>query len=368
MNLNLNQVLRKYYRSDSDGHIKRKDMLARALGVDTTKYGSKLPPLYCSQPCPKHYDNYHIDNDEFNRIITQVYWLDSLPQMPEIFKIILSNDSKQQIIHNLINIPALPENILLNIPYDLKIFKMFCIFQAFIYDTRDARVNDDTKSMKFLDTIHFDALDSEVRTWIRAQYHTDYQIRLAEQNKLELETLTNDMIEELCSCSTIEYFNTILRDGASRNNTQIQFTTSFSQGVTDFRNKLFDPKIDIPLRADKIKIFLLGTNNKGSLVWNKGNVYKMNYATLSSSMTTLGLSVSLETYFDDYKARALYCYRNLNKANRHTHCNHKPSYWAYGYATLGDYIKNVSTTDLEEYCKVHTHCCGIWDGKPVKLA
>lgn len=366
-----NQVVRKYHRSDSDGHIQRKAMLRRVLGVDTAKYGSSLPPLYTAQPCPKHCNEYFIENDEFDRIVKQVHWIDSLPLMPELFKVILgSGKTTSEMVPALILAvqTAQQHETYLGITYDLRTFKMFCIFQAFVYDTREARVNDDTKSMKFLDAGDMGAIDSEVRTWIRAQYHSDYQVRLAEQNKKELENLTKDMVEELCSCTNIEHFNTLLRDGVKREDTHVQFTSSFSQGVADFRAKLFDPAVRVELRADKIKVFLLGIDSNGSLVWNKGNVYKMSYEVLASSMTALGLSTALSSYLDDYKARALYIYRESDKPNRHTHCNHKPSYWAYGYKTLGDYINNISADDLEEYCKVHTHCCGVWDGKPVRLA
>lgn len=161
---------------------------------------------------------------------------------------------------------------------------------------------------------------------------------------------------------------TLLRDGATRGDSRVQFVHSFSPGVSSLRTKLFDPSVPVQLRAEKIKIFLMGSDAAGTLVWNKGNVYKVGYETLRSNMHALGLSDHLAMYMNDYKARALYMYRDSDMPNRHTHCNHKPSYWAYGYKTLGDYIKNVSKEELEEYCKVHTHCCGVWDGKPVKLA
>lgn len=61
-------------------------------------------------------------------------------------------------------------------------------------------------------------------------------------------------------------------------------------------------------------------------------------------------------------------YSEPELANRHSHCNEKPSFWAYGYTTVGKYFADINTQEQEEYMKIHTNCCGIWNGKLVKPA
>ena len=69
-----------------------------------------------------------------------------------------------------------------------------------------------------------------------------------------------------------------------------------------------------------------------------------------------------------FKSKNKYMYRDSDKPNRHTHCNSKASFWAFGYKTVGAYFADITEEERQAYMQIHTHCCGIWDGKLVKPA
>jgi hypothetical protein len=45
--------------------------------------------------------------------------------------------------------------------------------------------------------------------------------------------------------------------------------------------------------------------------------------------------------------------------NKNGHGNDKPSYWAMGYYSLGDYRASVTKKAFLKYCKDHFNCCGV---------
>jgi len=47
--------------------------------------------------------------------------------------------------------------------------------------------------------------------------------------------------------------------------------------------------------------------------------------------------------------------------------NKKPSYWALGYKNLRAYFSEISKIEQNEYCKIHTHCCGIWSSSEMGI-
>jgi hypothetical protein len=362
-----NQVVRKYYRSDSDGHIKRKALLADVLGIDTIRHASALPPMFHAQPCPQHHTGYYCDNTVLKKIVTHAYWVNYLGLLPKLFEIIVSpaTDKVMSIIKLCQDPPS--QESLLDLSFNITQFKQFCIAQSFLYETRESRIDDEKLCMKIQDCGNYNDMDALIRDYVQKQYHSHYQSELSKQNKREAELLMASMIDELCNCE-IDQYCLLLKDGLTRGSVHVQFNDSYSQGVCDFRDRLFNMENQVLQRAEKIRIFLMGSTSSDVLVWNKGNVYKISYDILTEQMNTLGLADLLESILPAYKLKALHIYRGSNAPNRHTHCNPKPSYWAYGFNNLREYFDAISPEEREAYCRLHTNCCGIWDGKPVKWA
>lgn len=359
------QVIRKFFKSDSDGHIKRKEMLDKLLGIDFNKHASQLPPLFESQKVPQHCGEYFLDEKIFSDLCKRIYWLDYICMMPKMFGLALKND-----VVGLSNIVFSKENCEkeLNITFDLNKFKIFCIVQSFIFDSLAARFDETTNKMKIEDMGNETRASEFVQKYIRAQYHSHYQSELAKQNKKEYELLTSEFVNKLVDSQNVDEFNNLLKNGLTKNHVSVIFNDTYREGFSDLKNKLFDPKIECPDRENKLKVLVLGSDNNGEPVYNNGNTIKIQVPLLAEMFNDVGCSELWEKIKVVYIDKSVHIYRNPNMPNRHSHSNTKPSYWAYGYLNLGEYFNKISKEEQDAYCKEHTHCCGIWDGKPYRFA
>lgn len=364
------QIIRKFHRTDSDGQQKRKALLDKVLGVDYGLYGTPLPAMYSGADLEPHHDQYYIGTGEYQDIVSKGAWIDRITLLPSLLEACLSGDPDR--VTEVCRTAKAPETYLgLS---DLATFKLFCIAQAFIYETRESRVHDGDGDghvgahMKFTDPGHYEIMRREVSAYIRAQYDADYQVRLKEQNVKASKLLTDKLVATLIDSDSPSQFATLLRDGLTCGNIHVGFAHSFTPGASDLAKALLSPELTVPCRAEKLHIFLLGCtyDDEPALVWNAGNVYKMDYKRLLLAIGTLGLEQRLEATLRTYKDRAVHLYRS--EINRHKHSNANPSYWAYGYKNLGAYFEAITKELQLEYCKTHTHCCGIWDGVVVRLA
>ena len=177
----------------------------------------------------------------------------------------------------------------------------------------------------------------------------------------------------------IDEFIKLFKEGLTRNHVSVRIYDTFQLGFVDLRDQLFNPTIKVPLRKEKLWLFVMGTTKNTrdvkteevaavDVVWNKGNALRMSLVVLEETFKNLGLAEFWTEMFPFYKEKNIYMYRESDAPNRHTHCNSKASYWAFGYATIGKYFADISEEERQEYMKIHTNCCGIWDGKLVKIA
>ena len=125
------------------------------------------------------------------------------------------------------------------------------------------------------------------------------------------------------------------------------------KGYYNLKNKLIDEKINVPLRYEKLKAIILGRDEKGEIIWNKGNIirnYREDYKQILEKLKP-------ELWEEIKNNKINYIYRE--KENRQGHSNKKKSYWAFGYDTLEQFVKNQKEEDVEEYKNVHKNCCGL---------
>jgi hypothetical protein len=166
-------------------------------------------------------------------------------------------------------------------------------------------------------------------------------------------------------------FIDLFKTGMQRNHVSAVISDSYQLGFTALRDRLFDPKFDVKHRKFKLTVFVMGVDNiDGAPVWNKGNALR---AVPVNQLKEAFINNGFEKFWDEtvypaFKSKNKYMYRDSDKANRHTHCNSKASFWAFGYQTVGKYFSEISQAERDEYCKIHRNCCGIWDGKLVKPA
>lgn len=364
------QIMKKYHRHDSDGHIKRKEMLDKFLGIDFQKYGSKLPELFETQQVPEHYSQYHIDQQMFDDICHRIKWIDYLPRLSDMFGLALTTDSSKNLIQFLESDKSEPElEKYLDLDFSLDKFKIYCIYQGLMADTLGSRYCETTNKMTICNPGNQSLMEKEISEYIKKRYHSHYQSALAEQNKQESVILTKSMVDLMVETDIIEVYETLFKSGMTRNTTHVQISDSWKPGFSDLKEKLFDPMVQCPLRDEKLRILVLGVSKDNQIIYNKGNVLRMSLRDLEQLFSKVNCSDLWESEIRDvYIEKNIHLYRESDLANRHSHNNLKPSYWARGYKNLREYFNDICEEERAEYCQIHTNCCGVWDGKPVKWA
>jgi hypothetical protein len=295
---------------------------------------------------------------------------------------------------------------------DLATFKMNCVAQSFLFSTKVSRVfcardkgekGDDKEEkgekgdekdergndmeekgekgseskMKIQDCRNTKAMEKMIGDYIAKQHRAHYQSRLAKKEQEEREILALELVDKMMASSDIDEFCTLFKEGLKRNDVSVVIYDTYQLGYQILKEKLFDPHTTVPVRKEKLWIFVMGCrmdkskkkeNYEGEHIWNKGNVLRIPPLEMNEGFEAIGLSAFWETIYPTYKARNMYMYRDSNVPNRHSHCNSKASYWARGYSTVGKYFADITEDERKEYLSIHTHCCGIWNGKLVKLA
>ena len=367
------QVMRKLYRSDSDGYIKRKALLDRLLGIDFSKYSTELPPFFETKETPEFYSETHLDVELYNELIGKVHWLDNIVTIPEYIKNSLSGQNDKTLAMNGFTDAEICER--LGIDFDLRTFKLYCIVQSFLFSTKVDRVAMGTGEvdkpgnrgrMKIQDCGSFEAMDKMIRDYIRKQYFDEYRSRLAQKGKDEHRALAMELVDEMVSVDEMSEFKRLFGEGLTRNHVSVVISDVNKLGFVELKDALFDPSKYIPLRAKKLRILVLGVDKDDNVVWNKGNILRKSIASLSEGFEKVGLSSVWDNLYEIYKAKNVHVYRSSDLPNRHSHFNGKPSFWAYGYKNLREYFADITQEEKDEYAKIHWECCGLWHGVVVK--
>jgi hypothetical protein len=365
------QVTRKYHRSDNDKIVQRKQMFDNLLGIDYAKYGTLLPDLFTLHDNTvnvNHHREDHPNLDMLNEIFEKVYWVDKMPLLPQYILHAFNGDEGKKALLQLNKTTHQTLERILNIDFDLNTFKYLCIVQSFFYDTKASRVDDENKKMKITDCKYRDTIQSLIADYIERQYRADYQSRFAQQQQKEKEILVTELVDMMMETDSIEQYAKLFREGLTRNHVSVCINDTTRLGYIILRDRLLSVNSKVSIREPKLWIFVMGTTPSGTEVWNRGNVLRMSLSFLEKCFVDLGLSTMWSNMYPIYKKRNVYIYRDSDKPNRHTHCNHKASYWAMGYKTIGDYFNNIHETERKEYMAEHTHCCGIWNGVLTRTA
>lgn len=362
------QVLKKYYRNDSDGYIKRKQFLNDLIGIDMQKYKTDLPKLFEQQGTLNHYSTCHVNQPMFDKVNQTVHWVDYICMAPIMIGHALRNDNNAlKTMDNIVNNRSNYEK-LLGINFSLDEFKLNCMIQGMMFDTLASRYDSELNKMKIDDPGNKECFDTFLSNYIKEQYALDYKERLDAQHKEEIDVLTNDLVKQMINTDKIDEFITLFKNGLQKNHVSVDVTNIYRPGFGSLKTELFNGSNSCPLRNQKLKIMALGHDENGCLVYNNGNTMGMNPYKLKTIFINLGYETDWAQIENKYIDKNIHAYRAPDVTNHRGHCNTKPSFGAYGFKNLKEFHGNVSKEEFEEYCKVHTHCCGIWDGKPAKWA
>ena len=245
---------------------------------------------------------------------------------------------------------------------------------------KDLRVDDENQQMKIPDISTSKAatqylLDSVVSRL----YNQTYTKRVEAKQAAENAEAKQALVDQLLASKTREEFVDLMRNGiVYLDAVKAVIDNSSCDGVDVLLRGLADMALDVPCRLEKIELIVLGIDrtraepqsggdghgDDGSgdeagplIVWNRGNVLRLDLSSLASVYCTAGRAEEWAAIRAEHKARCIHVYRE--GANRHGHSNDRPSYWALGYKDMDHFKASVSQQEFDEYCAIHTNCCGF---------
>ena len=357
------QFTRKNIRSqktdDPDKYVK--ETLINLLNIDIEKNKTKVPELF--EEIPKEvqfYDKYEINDTKFNEIMSKIFWADYITIIPLFIKVSLAQDYISEFKN--IEIDNITEEIRqerLGINFDSKLFKLYCIVQAYLQHEQAQRSDTKLKKMKIIDLGIQENAENLVKNFIKSVFKEKYELDLKERAKKEKELIIQDLVQQIVNSKDINTYNSLLKNGITKGVVSYKLTDHGSAGFMDIINLISDASKDIPLRKLKIDILITGKDENGEIIWNESKSLRSlkNYYPLKNVLTKL----EWDDIMKQLTKRGLHIYRNT--PNRQGHSNDLPSYWGLGFNTVFEMKENISEEEYEEYVKKHYNCCGFYNGE-----
>jgi hypothetical protein len=215
--------------------------------------------------------------------------------------------------------------------------------------------------MKIIDSHDEVEVDKFLKEKTKFIYASKYNMENQKQIKLEMELITKELVDKLKNTQNIEEFNNLMRNGITKGYLTHIIKDESTKGYNDLKNILLDEKVEVPLRFEKIRAILSAIDEKGEVLWNKGNAVrnKRNHYQKFIEKNKPELWAQINEVNITHKYR--------EKENRQGHSNNKQSYWAIGFDTLDQFYKKSDKDTVDKYKKVHTNCCGLTQKGNVSL-
>ena len=352
-------VCRKLIRTNETGDNKYiNQYLEDLLGIDYQKFGTPLVPIFETPPIKVEYcDKYIMNEKKILEFYKKSYWINYVPFIAKYYEAYIESE-KNDIKEVFSKIPEKNEENMAKIleVEDFRKFQMYCIAQSFLFKEKQDRSDSDKKKMKIIDLKFTNEAEKMIRKYVINQYSNDYAFRVQQRNKEQIEILKNELVEKMIKADNINEFKNLFINGITKGIFNHKISDPSSKGIVDLKNKLLSDE-EIPLRLEKIKIFMTGTYEEEK-IWNKGEFYRPCFPDFKQYFNKIGKS---DIYTDIIKnCKSLHIYRKL--PNRQGHSNEKPSYWSYGYDTLSQYFDVLDENQIGNYKKIHYNCCGINKG------
>ena len=350
------QLVRSSIRQSEDQAAFVSNTLEELLGIDYEKHGTKLPALFEKNLSPKYYEEYELNEAKLNEIYNpRMKWTELISALPDY----LSAAEAQNPIEAIKNIPTLDEDTFqknLEVQYDVKLFKLFNIVQSLIKKEKVDRVNDEKKTMKIIDLVNFAPATKNVKTYVLRQYQANYQAANQKQIKLQIEIISKELVEALLAAPTMEDYKKILKEGITKGYLTYKLEDPSTKGFLELKQGLIDKTKNVPERLGKIIMFIMGTDEKDEVVWNKGNTVREKVGDFQAIVNELDKE-AWKKMLEKMKGKKSHTYRELE--NRQGHSNKKPSYWALGFNTLEEMWEILSDEEKKKYQEKHYNCCGV---------
>ena len=357
------KIIRKNIRNNKTDK-EQKDYIEKtmneALGIDFEKYGTKLPAMFEKKVNPEFNDQYIINKEVINGFKKQLGWIENIPYAYLLFQ----TAHKQDAINEIKNMPEFTLEMkkdYFGINYDFDKFIIFNVVQSLFFREKIDRENENDKVMKIIDSNDEVEVDKFLKEKTKFIYASKYNMENQKQIKLEMELITKELVDKLKNTQNIEEFNNLMRNGITKGYLTHIIKDESTKGYNDLKNILLDEKVEVPLRFEKIRAILSAIDEKGEVLWNKGNAVrnKRNHYQKFIEKNKPELWAQINEVNITHKYR--------EKENRQGHSNNKQSYWAIGFDTLDQFYKKSDKDTVDKYKKVHTNCCGLTQKGNVSL-
>ena len=346
------KIIRKNIRKNENQKDYIEKTMNEALGIDFDKYGTKLPEMFEKKLNPEFCDTYVINKEKISEFKKQMGWVENIPYAYYL----LEAAQKQDPLNEIKNMPEFThekKKEYFGINYDFDKFIIFNIVQSLFYKEKIDRENENDKIMKIIDSNNEAEVDKFLKDQTKHIYSSKYNIENQKQIKLQNEIITKELVEKLKNSPTLDEFNGLMRNGITKGYLTHIIKDESTKGYNELKNILLDEKVEVPLRFEKIRNIISATDEKGEILWNKGNAVrnKRNHYQkfIEKNIPDLWKQIS--------EINILHKYRE--KENRQGHSNKKQSYWAIGFDTLDEFYKKSDKDTVEKYKGIHTNCCGL---------
>ena len=346
------KIIRKNIRKNENQKEYIEKTMNEALGIDFEKYGTKLPEMFEKKLNPEFTDQYIINRETISQFKKQMGWIENIPYAYCLFEAAQKTDPLNE-IKNMPKFTEEKKKELFGINYDFNKFLIFNIVQSLFYKEKIDRENENDKIMKIMDSNDEVEVDKFLKEQTKHIYSSKYNIENQKQIKLQNEIITKELVEKLKNAQTLDEFNELMRKGITKGYLTHIIKDESTKGYNDLKNILLDEKAEVPLRFEKIRNIISATDEKGEVLWNKGNAVrnKRNHYQkfIEKNIPDLWKQISEINIIHKYR----------EKMNRQGHSNQKQSYWAIGFDTLDQFYKKSTKETVEKYKGIHTNCCGL---------
>lgn len=171
--------------------------------------------------------------------------------------------------------------------------------------------------------------------------------RWAERNKA-----LADAVRQMLECDDLDMFVALLTSS---------IVNRSAPGCAELEASLLDTNCEAQQRYHKVFVLATGRDPRPghAVVWNLGNVNSAGWAAYVRLFEGAGLPDMLAALHAVRAVHGVHRYRASDKPNRCGHCNSRPSFSAYGFASLEEYRVSVTPAQWETYVAQHTKCCGF---------
>jgi len=360
-------VIKKMCKGKDDVVDHRGCMLDDLLGIDYKKHGTPLPPLFSSLN-PDHYDKYEVSDTKLAEFEAIGWYIKYATLLVPFFDATFTKNCDSDVIEAFQQVQQLNEKNLvqylgINFPY--KKFLLYNVVEGLLYTNKQSRIDKET-NLPLLPDLGVEGGrfgDEMIKNLVQSRYEIDYKARLKFNENQEQVLLRSALVKQLLSTGDIAEFLKLLQNGIKIKDKSYTMTSLDSPGIPKVMESLLTFSKDestgadlIPLRLDKLLILYKGKDAKGKVVWNNGNVCKLDLSQLKQVLINDLNQPDKWNKLIKYIRSQMHMYRKSGKKNRHGHSNDNPSWFGLGYKSLED-LKTRATPEMwNEYKAKHGDC------------